>query len=273
MRLGQHFLKNKEKIKKIINALEISQNDFILEVGPGHGELTKEILKKSKNKKVFVLGIEKDKKLVLKLRKEIKNKKFKILCRDILKILPKIKNFLPENSNFKIVGNIPYYLTGKLLRILSKLETKPVFSVFTLQKEVGERIVSKPPNNNKLSAILNFWAEPKIITYISKNDFYPRPKIDSIVLKLITKNQKLKINEKLYYKTVNILFKQPRKTILNNILLELKIKNPKEKEELFQKIQSLGINPLYRPQNIGENEIIQIANFLNAFNLKNSVIK
>jgi len=56
-------------------------------------------------------------------------------------------------------------------------------------------------------------------------------------------------------------------------LLELKIKNPKEKEELFQKIQSLGINPLYRPQNIGENEIIQITNFLNAFNLKNSVIK
>ena len=260
--LGQNFLKNKNKIKEIISHLEINDNDFILEIGPGHGELTKEILKELKNKKFFVLAIEKDKRLALNLLKEIKNKNFQVFCGDVLKILPKIKNFLPENSNFKIIGNIPYYLTGKLLRILSELKTKPIFSIFTIQKEVGERIVSGPLNNNKLAAILNFWAEPKIITHISKNDFYPKPKVDSVVLKLITKNKKSQINEELYYKTVNVLFKQPRKTILNNILLEFKIKNQKEKEELFKKIENLGINPLLRPQNLNQEEIIKLSNLL-----------
>jgi len=261
--LGQIFLKNKNKIKEIVSSLEINNGDFILEIGPGHGELTKEILKELKNKKFFILAIEKDKHLALNLLKKIKNENFQIVCDDILKILPKIKNFLPQipqNSNFKIIGNIPYYLTGRLLKILSELEIKPVFSILTLQKEVGERIISKPPNNNKLAAILNFWSEPKIITYISKNDFYPKPKVDSVVLKLTTKNKNPEIDEKLYYKTVNVLFKQPRKTILNNILLEFKIKN--QKEELFKKIKNLGINPLLRPQNINQEEIIKLSNFL-----------
>lgn len=260
--LGQNFLKNKNKIKEIVSHLEINDNDFILEIGPGHGELTKEILKELKNKKFFVLGIEKDRRLALNLLKEIKNKNFQIICGDILKILPKIKNFLPENSNFKIIGNIPYYLTGKLLRILSELKTKPIFSIFTMQKEVGERIISGPPNNNKLAAILNFWSEPEIITYISKNDFYPKPKVDSIVLKLITKNEKPQVSGDLYYKTTNILFKQPRKTILNNVLLEFKIKNQKEKEKLFKKIRDLGINPMLRPQNINQEEIIKLSGLL-----------
>jgi 16S rRNA (adenine1518-N6/adenine1519-N6)-dimethyltransferase len=260
--LGQNFLKNKNKIKEIVSHLEINDNDFILEIGPGHGELTKEILKELKNKNFFVLGIEKDRRLALNLLKEIKNKNFQIICGDILKILPKIKNFLPENSNFKIIGNIPYYLTGKLLRILSELKTKPIFSIFTMQKEVGERIISGPPNNNKLAAILNFWSEPEIITYISKNDFYPKPKVDSIVLKLITKNEKPQVSGDLYYKTTNILFKQPRKTILNNVLLEFKIKNQKEKEKLFKKIRDLGINPMLRPQNINQEEIIKLSGLL-----------
>jgi 16S rRNA (adenine1518-N6/adenine1519-N6)-dimethyltransferase len=255
--LGQNFLINKNVLKKIAEAIKIDDNDFILEIGAGHGELTKELINFSKNKKVKILALEKDKKLFQFLKKNFKNKNLKIINKDVLKILPRIENFLPKNKNFKIIGNIPYYLTGRLLRQISELKTKPLVSIFTLQKEVGERIISLSPKLNKLSAITHFWTEPKIILNIPKKYFKPQPQVDSVLLELKTKNENKEINSKKYFAIVNILFRQPRKTILNNLLFKYQ-----DKEKVLEILKKIKINPNDRPQNLTINQVIEIAKLL-----------
>lgn len=256
--LGQNFLKDKNILKKIAESIEMQDKDFIFEIGAGHGELTQELMQLiniSKLKNVKILAIEKDKKLFKELKKKFKNKNLKLINKDVLKIIPKIKQFLPQNENdFKIIGNIPYYITGKILRQISDLKNKPKICVFTLQKEVGERILSLTPKLNKLSAIINFWAETELILKINKKYFYPQPKVDSVVLKLKTKKNISEISELKYYETVNILFKQPRKTILNNLLFFYKDKN-----KITSILKTLNLDPQSRPQNLSINQIIEIA--------------
>ncbi len=116
--LGQHFLKNKAAIKKIVAALDLEENDTVIEIGPGHGELTQELSCHPIN----IIAIEKDVALANKLAE-----KFKIVQGDALKELPKLINQLKTKS-YKLVGNIPFYITGHLLRVISELENKPTIT-------------------------------------------------------------------------------------------------------------------------------------------------
>src|SRR3989344_6086795 len=190
--LGQHFLKNKAKIKKIVEALNLENGDTVIEIGPGHGELTDEL--GIMNNELRIIAIEKDKNLFKYLKNKFsQDKNIEIIEGDILKIFPSIihnSSFIIQN--YKIVGNIPYYITGYLLRILGELEKKPSLIVLTIQKEVAERICAirqaqGKPKMNLLAASVQFWAEPKIIGYISKKDFRPAPKVDSAIIKLAIK--------------------------------------------------------------------------------------
>ena len=224
-------MKNISKIKKIVKSLELSPNDTVFEIGPGHGELTKELRLGIKDlKKVQIIAIEKDKKLADDLRLKINDlglTNIQIINGDALQKLPPLIVKLPNYrmTNYKIVGNIPYYITGRLLRILGDLKKKPKTIVLTVQKEVAERITAKPPQMNLLAASVQFWAKPEIIDFISKNDFEPAPEVDSAVIKLATDNPKEghKTETKNYYKLIRALFKQPRKTILNNITADSKL--------------------------------------------------
>ncbi len=255
-KLGQHFLKNKKYLKKIAQSLEIKKNDLILEIGAGHGELTLEILKLAPAS-AKIIAIEKDKKLFEFLNKKFKNyKNLKIILGDALKIINKL-NFL-KTQNFKIAGNIPYYISGKLFRLISELDKKPEICVFTLQKEVGERICALPRNMNKIGAIIQSWAITKVIENIPKKFFTPPPKVDSVII--ILKKIKKPITSQNYCKMVNILFKQPRKTILNNLLAKF------ENKELILKILSeLNISPNLRPQNLSINQILNLSFKFNKF--------
>lgn len=259
-KLGQHFLINKNKINKIIDSLELKSGDTIIEIGPGHGELTSGI--RNYELGIRVIAIEKDKKLINDLQKNFsKNKNVKIIEGDALKILPKI----PKNQNlkpktYKIVGNIPYYITGYLLRIIGELKNKPSLIILTIQKEVVERIVAKPPKMNLLAASVQFWAEPEIIDYILKKDFKPAPEVDSAIIKLIPKTQNLKL--KTYYSLIKIIFKQPRKTILNNILEAKKDgyqRKKMRKEKIIEKLNKVGVNSNDRPQNLSIEQIKQLS--------------
>ena len=261
--LGQHFLINKDKLREIVETLELKSGDAVIEIGPGHGELTDEL--RIKNNELRIIAIEKDKKLADSLKEKFSgNKNIKIIHADVLKILPSIIH----NSSFiirgyKIVGNIPYYITGYLLRILGELENKPLLIVLTVQKEVAERICGAPPKMNLLAASVQFWAEPKIVDYISKRDFQPRPKVDSAIIKLTPKPSTL--NVKPYYRLIKILFKQPRKTILNNLLnadlrgFERRLtqidRKVDRKEKIKEKLDKLGINPNARPQDLSIQQI------------------
>lgn len=275
-KLGQNFLKNQERIKKIVDALELKTGDTVIEIGPGHGEITRELIK---NPGVKVIAIEKDVKLAKKLQEDFKFQisnfktnsngqglKLKVIEGDVLKILPQITHCPLQPTHYKLVGNIPFYLTGYLLRTISELEHKPDISVFVLQKEVAERLASKPPKMNLLAASVQFWARPEIIGSISKKDFRPRPAVDAAIVRLSTKKGcmtrhtsfpdcRLLITN--YYKIVKILFKQPRKTILNN-LLAAKTALGLTKGEVMEKLSKASIDPQKRGQNLGVKEIKEL---------------
>ncbi len=288
--LGQHFLKNKKKIKKIVETLDLKPNETVIEIGAGHGEVTDELRSKNTelNGGLKIIIIEKDRRLVQFLKQKIQSRatlscrkarkvtlgcknenkckngnknenarNIEILEGDALKILPNPIIQLPYYpiANYKLVGNIPYYITGRLLRIVGELKRKPKLIVLTIQKEVAERICAQPPETNLLAASVQFWAEPKIIGYISKKDFRPMPKVDSAIIKLTPKPSTLNVQP--YYKFIKVLFKQPRKTILNNLISNFQFLI--SKNEAAKRLRNFGINPLDRPQNLSVEQIIELS--------------
>jgi len=257
--LGQHFLTNRFYLNKIVDSLNVKGSDFVVEIGPGHGELTEVLAFRLQvlGKNWKLITIEKDIKLVKFLKEKFSpDKNIEVVYGDALKILPSItktQNLTPKT--YKLIGNLPYYITGYLLRILGESEVKPKLIVFTIQKEVAQRICAKPPKMNLLAASVQFWAKPEIIGYIPKTAFSPQPKVDSAIIKL---TPDFSVNHKpqtKYYKLIKILFKQPRKTILNN-LRETKIANLSECRE---KLLKIGINPNDRPQDLSIDQITNLS--------------
>jgi 16S rRNA (adenine1518-N6/adenine1519-N6)-dimethyltransferase len=266
-KLGQNFLINKKALNTIAEALELKDGEIIIEIGPGHGELT-EILASGAN--IKIVAIEKDCTLARELRNKIYDlgiNNVEVIEGDALKVLPPlIKNWKLKikNSNYKITGNIPYYITGYLLRILSELKNKPSLSVLTIQKEVAERLAGRPPKMNLLAAAVQFWSEPEIVAYLPKEDFRPQPKVESAIIKIKTvqperKNPQEPAEQEKYYRLIKIIFKQPRKTILNNLLAGLN--EPKEK--ILEALAGEKISPADRPQNLNVEKIKKIlGNFI-----------
>jgi len=244
-RLGQHFLKDKSILKRIAQALEIKEGDVVIEIGPGHGELTEEILENGNKKGIRIIVIERDKKLAEGLRKEnLEN--VEIIEGDALQVLPELHTkYKIPNTEYKLVGNIPYYITGHLLRIIGELEHKPSRTVLLIQKEVAQRICALPPRSSLLSLSVQFWANCKIIETVSKRYFSPPPKVESAMIELTTKKDGDKnsaIADK-YYAFIKKSFKQPRKTLLNNL-----VSGGYAKEEALKIINKLKLQKNDRPQ-------------------------
>ncbi len=262
-RLGQHFLKNKSALEKIAAALELKSGDLVIKIGAGRGELTEVVERETRNAKhdVKIIAIEKDGELAEFVRKKLTaDKNIEIVTGDALKVIPQLITQLPNYpaASYKLVGNIPYYITGRLLRIIGELEDKPELCVFTLQKEVAERICAEPPRTNRLAASVQFWAEPEIITCVPRENFEPQPGVDSAIIRLKIKNQKLKIGDSEYYCALRALFAQPRKTILNNLATSDK-RQATRKIEVAEKLRKIGIKPDDRPQDLSVDDIIKIA--------------
>lgn len=250
--LGQHFLKNTAAVRKIIVALDIHADETIVEIGPGHGELTIPLMEATKKAKAKIITIEKDKKLADDLSAKIKQlgygDEIEVVSGDALVFL---KN---APKRFKLVGNLPYYITGHLLRIMSELQPSPERAVLMLQREVADRICASPPKMNRLAASVQFWAETKIITRLSKTDFSPPPEVESAVIEISARNPVPKDGDR-YYSAVRALFAQPRKTILNNLSAAVDGK----KADLVGLLGSIGIKPEMRPQNLTIDDIRAIA--------------
>jgi len=252
--LGQHFLRNPAAIQKIIAAIDLKPNETIVEIGSGRGALTIPLAAACVQVGAKLIAIEKDPKLAKGLgatTEVVEGDALTILSSDML--TTKL-----HAQSFKFVGNIPYYITGHLLRTVSELKEKPTRCVFMLQKEVAERATAVPPKMNRLAASIRFWAEPKIIARLGKDDFSPPPKVDSAVMLLETKQPQPK-NAERFYSAVRILFAQPRKTILNNL------SSLRTKSDIAEGLTKLGINSGLRPQNLTIMDIEVIAkSFFNA---------
>jgi 16S rRNA (adenine1518-N6/adenine1519-N6)-dimethyltransferase len=251
-RLGQSFLIDKKVLKKIIETAELSKRDVVLEVGPGIGNLTIKLAKRVKK----VIAVEKDKRMVEILNERLKEEKIEnveIVNEDILKFLPSFK----LRGSYKVVANIPYYLTSRLIRNLLEMERKPKLTVLMVQKEVAQRICAKPPKMNLLAVSVQFYAKPEIISFVSKNCFWPRPKVDSAIIKiepLIITKERL-INADLFFRIVKIGFSHPRKQLINNLSKKLRI----EKEKIKNWLLENGIDPTQRAETLDLNDWINLA--------------
>ena len=251
-RLGQVFLKNKAFLSKIIKAGEISSKDTVLEIGPGKGVLTEALLRA----KAKVIAIEKDPQLVDFLKEKFKtNKNLTVIHADIRDVLNS-KQFSCHSrisgnlKNYKVVGNIPYYLTSHLIHLLLELKHKPEIIILMIQKEVAQRIVAKPPKMNLLAVSVQFFAKPEIITYVPKSAFYPQPKVDSAIIKLtphpIPVIARSEATKQSFFKVVKAGFSHPRKLLISNLSQSLKI----SKEQLQETFSKLDLPFNIRAQNL-----------------------
>lgn len=230
---GQNFLFNDKILDKIIEAADLKLNDTILEIGPGFGVLTEALAQKVKR----VVAVELDKKLASFLSKKFsQNKKIEIVQADILKIKNLEANF--KNCGYKLVANLPYNITGIVLRKFLSEKPKPSTAVLMIQKEVAQRVLAKNGKHSIISLMVAFYGQPEIVCYVSKNNFWPRPKVDSAVLRITQINEGkenglTRANEKKFFQLIKTGFASPRKQLIVNLK---KIKNRQELEKIFKKI-------------------------------------
>lgn len=215
--LGQNFLKSKDAIYAMIEATKLSPEDIILEIGPGKGVLTEKLLEKAGK----VIAVEKDDRLIEELKTrfhtEIENGKFFLFHDDILKI--DLEKIIGDKENYKIVANIPYYITGQLLRIFLSKKHQPQSMTLMLQKEVAQRIVSNDKKESLLSISVKVYGTPKYIFKVSKKYFSPQPKVDSAILliKDISKNFFSDISEEKFFDLLKAGFAHKRKQLFGNL--------------------------------------------------------
>lgn len=255
-RLGQYFLHDTGAVAEAISAIGAEIKN-VIEIGPGNGALTKPLCESLFKNGGRLIAIEKDPALAEKARDwDLEN--LEVVEGDALEVLPGLSAEL-GGQKYSLIGNIPYYLTGFLLRIISELEHKPEQTIFMIQKEVAERIVVKPPEMNRLAASIQFWAEPKIIRNVSKRSFSPSPKVDSAIILLTTTQNPLKTAPEKYYSALRALFAQPRKTVLNNLAAEFKESRKTATEKALAALTRAGVSPDSRPQNLSIKDIEGIA--------------
>lgn len=254
-RLGQNFLIDKSIIKKTVEAAELEPDDVVLEIGPGIGVLTQELAKKAKK----VIAVEKDFKMIEILKETLGNlKNVEILKGDILKPDPKSYTL----KLYKIVANLPFYLTAPVIRKFLESDNQPRVLILVVQKEVGQRICAKPPRMSILAVSVQFYAETEIISYVSKKSFWPSPKVDGAIIKIIPKKTITSPGfVKLFFRIVKAGFSQPRKQLINNLTKGLKIDKKKVENWLLKN----KIQPRQRAETLSINDWIKLTRSFSSF--------
>ena len=231
--LGQHFLIDEEVLRLITSAAELTPSDLVMEVGPGLGVLTRELARRAGG----VIAVELDDKLVAILKQALApfpNGNVVIVNGDILEIEPATlleehKGKFPEvagiASNYKVVANLPYYITSAVMRHFLEASVKPQVMVVTVQKEVAQAIVAKPGDMSVLSISVQFYGQPKIVSYVPARCFYPAPEVDSAILRvdLYARPPVAVTDAKSFFELVRAGFSTPRKQIVNSLAQGLKL--------------------------------------------------
>jgi 16S rRNA (adenine1518-N6/adenine1519-N6)-dimethyltransferase len=237
---GQNFLINYQTIEAITKDLNITPKTLVIEIGPGLGALTQKLLELA-NK---VIAIEIDKNMVTVLKENLDISKLEIINEDFLKI--DLDKLIQENDKYEeviIVSNLPYYITSDILeKIITSNNKKIVKIVAMMQKEVGKKLVKKEGKiESFLKVLIDNYCQSKIVTYVSKNDFEPRPNVDSIVLEFSLSKDLYNLDEK-FFNMLKDCLKNRRKSIINtlpfdkefinSVFAKLKVKNTLRIEEL-----------------------------------------
>lgn len=262
--LGQNFLIDGNIVRKICEEGEVSKEDDILEIGPGIGTLTEELSYKA-NK---VVAVELDKSLFPILDETLAGcNNVEIVPGDILKIdLPKLFSEKFESENIKIVANLPYYITTPIIGRLLEEELDIDSILVMVQSEVAERMKASPGTKDygSLSVFVQYYTDPEIVLSVPKTAFMPRPNVDSAVIKLKIRKEKIELEDReTFFKVVKAAFSQRRKTILNSLSSGLKT----DKATIRAILEKVDIDPKLRAENLTIEDFSKISAILPPFNI------
>ncbi len=243
--LGQNFLKSESALKAIINAGDINTGDIILEIGPGKGALTEKLLERAGK----VIAIEKDNELFAllseKFAHEIKSGKFILIHDDILDFDHTHYKLL--TTNYKLIANIPYNITGAILKKFLSSDNQPEQMVLLVQKEVAERIVARDKKESILSMSIEAYGAPRYIAKVPARYFSPAPKVDSAIISIenISKDSfKNAGEEEHFFDVVKAGFAHKRKFLAGNLSVKL------PHEDWREKFKKCGISEKSRAEDI-----------------------
>jgi 16S rRNA (adenine1518-N6/adenine1519-N6)-dimethyltransferase len=243
--LGQHFLVDGEVLSLIVATAELKSDDIVVEVGPGLGILTRELAQKAGG----VVAIELDDNLAALLKKTLAAyQNVTIINGDVLKIEPKE---IIKGQDYKVVANLPYYITSPVLRHFLEASAKPRTMVVMVQKEVARAIAAKPGDMSLLSVSVQFYGEPKIITIVPPESFYPAPEVSSAIVRIdVYPKPKVDVDEKGFFDTVRAGFAAPRKQLANSLAKGL----GREKALVLPFLQKASIDPSRRAETLSIEE-------------------
>lgn len=251
--LSQNFLVNLHAAQRIVDSLNLSPEDAVLEIGAGKGVLTQFLIEKAKK----VYAVELDKNLGEFLKQEFPHQKnLEIINQDILKV--DLKKLVSAPEKIKIIGNLPYQITSPILDWLIEYKKLISRAVLMVQKEVAIRMSASPGGKDfsPLSIFVQVYSTPKILFSLKPHSFYPPPKVESSVisLNLTTQNRVMPEDEKLFFQIVKASFSTRRKTILNCLSSRLKL----SKGMVENILKELKINPQSRAETLEINQYLKL---------------
>ncbi len=237
--LGQHWLQDEGILNAIVEAGKVTANDNVLEIGPGLGTLTQKLADTSAS----IAALEYDEELLSGLNRKFKN------CNNVAIIEGDVRtfDFNTFKTGYKIIANIPYYLTSNLIRSISESDNPPSIAVLLIQKEVAERLCAKPGQMSILSATAQYYFECRLDIEVPAEYFTPPPKVGSQVVVLKYREQKLfDVDESTLFKLIKAGFSEKRKTLRNSLSGGLAI----DKEDAEKLLKSAGLDPKKRAQEL-----------------------
>jgi len=242
---GQNFLINPKPIVKMIEVAELTDEDVVVEVGSGFGVLTLALAGEVKQ----VISFEIEKKLKDYWEKITSHKQYdniEIVWGNVLNNLDKL-----INKKYKLVANLPYHITSKVIRKFLENIDQPEVMVLMVQKEVAERICAKPGDMSLLSVAVQYYAQPEIVMNVPKTYFWPQPKVDSAIIKLSIKSSEritsTKAKTEQFFSLVKAGFASRRKLLINNLMNWL---GKDKKDELLQFFKVIGLTNKARAQEL-----------------------
>lgn len=244
--LGQNFVTDEGVLGKIVDAAQLTPQDVVLEVGPGLGHLTCLLARQAGR----VVAVELDGRLLPILQQRLAAcHNVALIQGDILELAPAA---LPLSSDYKIVANLPYYITSAVLQHFLENERPPTRLVVTVQQEVAQRIVARPGQMSLLAVGVQFYGQPQIVAHIKAGAFYPRPEVDSAVLR-IDRHSAPPVDvpdRAAFFAVVKAGFAQRRKQLRNSLPAGL----GRSQTEVVAALQAAGIDPRRRPETLSLQE-------------------
>lgn len=262
--LGQHFLTSQKALFDMVSTGDVHEADLVLEIGPGKGVLTKELLERGAK----VIAIEKDLEFIPLLKEKFK----KYLDKGQLEILPKdILLFNPEilkeyKKPYKLIANIPYYITGAIIEKFLSTSYQPKKIVLLIQKEVADRVIARDQLSGNLggkqsilSIAVSVYGKPKIVSKVPAGAFFPPPKVDSAIIEIsdISRDFFLNLNERVFFKVLKHCFGKKRKQILGSLADFLE-----SKDKAISILQKADISEKARPEDLSKEDWGNIVRYI-----------